>query len=205
MARPRPNVKQPVSPSPAAPAPAPALQPAAQTEANTMNVAPTPSPAAPTPSPAAPTPSPVNVADPALADPSAAPAPAKPPRKPRSPSVSVAHLYKDAAIEEDIPVPVNIPAGSRGGRQGGYPFARLTKDGQSFFVPKSPDNPQPVKRLGSSVASMNKKCRPEGYQYICQPYTQRYEDGSTVEGARVWRVAYVAASAPAAAPAPQAA
>lgn len=178
MARPQPNVKKTAAPSPAAPA-VPAPAPALQTETTTMDTVSAPSPAVAT--------------DPAVADPTSVPA--KPPRKPRSPSVSVAHLYKDAVIDENIPMPINVSAGGSRGRQGGYPFARLVENGNSFFIPVSPENPAPVKRLGSSVASMNKKCRPLGYQYICLPWSQKYADGSVVEGARVWRMAYQAPDA----------
>lgn len=175
MAKPQPSIR---NKPPATPAPAtdnPAMD--ASTDVS-------PAPAAPA--------APVTAAAPAAP---VAPAAAEPKvRKARSPSVSVAHLYKDATIDENIPVPVNVPVGGSRGRQGGYPFARLTKDGQSFFVPKSAENPTPVKRLGSSVASMNKKTRPHGYQYICQPFNQDNGDGTVTEGARVWRVAYTPAA-----------
>lgn len=136
---------------------------------------------------------PVTTVEPVADDTSVAPvmtdAPVTPKvRKPRAPSVTVAHLYRNVPIEADIPVPEHVP-GNRG-RQNGYPFGKLIANGQSFFVPRSDVNPFPAERLGSTVARMNKKVRPLGYQFVCQPYTHQQADGTPIEGARVWRVAY---------------
>jgi len=193
MAKPRPNA--PVTATPAAPAAAVSAAPNLEGTSTVINSPPNSAapdiwaPATPAATPADDT---QTVAEPRKV------------RKTRTPGVIVAHLYRDAPIDDNVPVPVNVrTTGSGGvGRQTGYPFARLVKDGQSFFVPKSSQNALPVQRLSSSVASMNKKTRPLGFQFVVMPFTQSGPDGLSVEGARVWRVAYtVPAPTPEATPA----
>jgi len=59
-----------------------------------------------------------------------------------------------------------------------YPFALLNR-GQSFMVPATPERPNPVKALASTVSSANKRMQRHGKKFII-----RAVEG----GARVWRI-----------------
>lgn len=79
------------------------------------------------------------------------------------------------ALEDNIP----IPAVKRGGRSSGpsrYPFEIMNVN-QSFFMPKTDENPKPGKRVAAAVSNASKKLAPKKFKVVSIP-----------EGARVWRI-----------------
>lgn len=77
-------------------------------------------------------------------------------------------------FESNVP----IPTARRGGRgQNTYGFEQMNV-GQSFFIPKSDDNPNPGKRVASTVSGATKRYAPKAF-------IVRSVEG----GARVWRTA----------------
>lgn len=110
------------------------------------------------------------------------PAP-KAPRKPPSPMPEVS--FADA---------VPIPAIARGGvGRPGYGFDRMAV-GSSFFIAQTPDNPNPAKRIASTVSSANERFNSEnGYNPPRRFTVRRVDDGAPwghpgVAGAGVWRI-----------------
>jgi len=103
------------------------------------------------------------------------------------------------AISANVPLP---PPSQRGGGFGKkeevYPFSKLAV-GHSFFVPSTPEKPDPAKSLSSSVAAATRrfaKVYPEGHKlqgqatgksgakFIVRPRNmQEHQE----QGARVWR------------------
>ncbi len=88
---------------------------------------------------------------------------------------------------------VAIPPIKRGGRAGTgtkYPFEQMQVQ-QSFFIPKTAENPKPAKRIASVVSNWNKKysATDDKRKFRCQAVTETAGDGSKREGARVWRIA----------------
>ena len=61
-----------------------------------------------------------------------------------------------------------------------YPFSQL-REGESFFVPATPDCPEPWGKISSSVHWANRRFKPK--QFITRRVT---ENG--LEGSRVWRI-----------------
>jgi hypothetical protein len=77
-------------------------------------------------------------------------------------------------IENNVPIP-EVKRGILGEPR--YPFAML-EVGQSFFVPKSKQKPNPAKTLASTVSSANKRFEKHNKRFVIRP----------VEGgARIWR------------------
>lgn len=78
---------------------------------------------------------------------------------------------------------VPIPAARRGGRgQNAYGF-EVMEVGQSFFIPASEDNPNPSKRVASTVSSASKRLDPKEF------IVRSVEEEGRGKGARVWRTA----------------
>lgn len=86
---------------------------------------------------------------------------------------------------------IAIPPLKRGGRGTGraYPFATMGV-GQSFFIPKTDDNPKPSKRVAAVVSTASKNLDPKKFkvQAVVEPLPGG-QPGQTREGARIWRTA----------------
>lgn len=107
----------------------------------------------------------------------------KPARKPPSPMPAV--TFADA---------VPIPAIARGGvGRPGYGFDRMAV-GSSFFIAQTDENPNPAKRIASTVSSANERFSAEnGYNPPRRFTVRRVDDGAPwghpgVAGAGVWRI-----------------
>lgn len=86
---------------------------------------------------------------------------------------------------------ISIPPLRRGGRGTGraYPFASMGV-GQSFFIPKTDDNPKPSKRIAAVVSTASKNLDPKKFKV--QAVVEAIPGGAagaTREGARIWRTA----------------
>jgi len=93
---------------------------------------------------------------------------------PLSPSTPTPAATRSYQFEMNIP----IPAARRGGRgSNAYGFEQM-QVGQSFFIGKTDDNPNPAKRVASTVSSASKRLAP-------MAFIVRSVEG----GARVWRTA----------------
>jgi len=80
---------------------------------------------------------------------------------------------------------VPVPAPRRGGRGSGvYGFEHMVV-GQSFYIPSSPDNPNPAKRIASTVSSASKRLDPK--KYLVRSVDETAQGRG--KGARVWRTA----------------
>jgi hypothetical protein len=82
------------------------------------------------------------------------------------------------AIKKGIP----IPSAKRGARATNpYPFDRM-EVGDCFDVPPTADNPQPAKRIGSTVSGATKRLAPK-------TFIMRSVEENGAKLARVWRTA----------------
>lgn len=80
---------------------------------------------------------------------------------------------------------ITVPAARRGGRgQNVYGFEQM-EVGHSFFIPVTNDNPNPSKRVASTVSSASKRLAPKSFIVRSVDETA---NGRT-KGARVWRTA----------------
>jgi hypothetical protein len=78
---------------------------------------------------------------------------------------------------------IDIPAARRGGRsQNAYGFEQMNI-GQSFFIPATEDNPNPSKRVASTVSSASKRLDPKAF------VVRSVDEEGRGKGARVWRTA----------------
>lgn len=78
---------------------------------------------------------------------------------------------------------IPVPAARRGGRsQNAYGF-EVMEVGQSFFIPATDDNPNPSKRVASTVSSASKRLDPKEF------IVRSVEEDGRGKGARVWRTA----------------
>lgn len=85
----------------------------------------------------------------------------------------------DFVLEDGIVIPP-LRRGQTGTAKQ-YPFAVMAV-GQSFFIPKTTDNPKPSKRIAAVVSTASKNLAPKKFK------VQTVTDPTKGEGARVWRV-----------------
>lgn len=85
-----------------------------------------------------------------------------------------------AGVKFDDNVPV--PAPRRGGRGSGVYGFEFMNVGQSFYIAATADNPNPAKRIASTVSSATKRHAPR--KFLVRSVTPENDIG---KGARVWR------------------
>lgn len=108
--------------------------------------------------------------------PAGQPAPAAPPSNP-SPSPSP----RPSNIKFDSGIP--IPAARRGGRGSAVYGFETMNVGESFFIAATADNPNPAKRIASTVSSATKRLEPK--KFLVRSVDETANGGG--KGARVWR------------------
>lgn len=79
-------------------------------------------------------------------------------------------------------VPKSKRGGGRGGAPSKYPFEKM-EPGQSFFLPKTAERPDPVKSLQSSIAAVNHKYSEGTGEFETVERTKRGEGNKAVKDA----------------------
>jgi hypothetical protein len=108
--------------------------------------------------------------------PQANPAPNPGPKSPAGPRPTV-------TFDDGVPV----PSPRRGGRNSGVYGFETMNIGQSFFIAASADNPNPAKRIASTVSSASERLAPK--KFIVRSVDETAQGRG--KGARVWRAADV--------------
>lgn len=125
-------------------------------------------------------------AQPAWAAPAATPAPAPAPAPSAAPSPGPAKVFAFAAG-------VPMPSPRRGGRGSTvYGFEQMAV-GHSFFIPATDENPNPAKRIASTVSSASTRLEPKKFMARSVTADQAQATAWNVavgtKGAGIWRTA----------------
>jgi hypothetical protein len=108
-------------------------------------------------------------------------APPAAPAQSAAPSAPSAASAKSFNFDANVP----LPAPRRGGRGSAvYGFEQMTV-GQSFYIPADKDNPNPAKRIASTVSSASKRLEPK--KFVVRSVDETAQGRG--KGARVWRTA----------------
>lgn len=111
----------------------------------------------------------------------------KPAAAPAATGTATTATESEFVLEDGIAIPPLRRGGAGHGRA--YPFASMGI-GQSFFIPKTDDNPKPSKRIAAVVSTASKNLAPKKFKV--QAVVEALPGGAagaTREGARIWRTA----------------